>query len=441
MIGFRSTLIRYFSVLAGIALVTVAFLSLPAFESARTSITAPFNLNGTHLALAVLVVVALLFAGIYLRLIRTVVEPVETLVRQAETNRLKETFAKESSVIEFVRLRFVLESQSQNIRDMEASLAEIESKWEWADERLEKAKEHNETKDKEIIQKNVLLDDLRNALKNLEAKNVELADQLEEEGKRNIEVEVDRRSDEIYEQMRKAVQESAFSSLWLPRFIQELTAGTKSIQRIADQLKSTWTDSSLSRMYEDITEISRQSAEQIALLKSYESGEQMLVKQLGSGESMADLLRRVTEEAEAKFPLLSFVSDASESITSVSHSERIQGLLGSLIEKTAQSLREGVVSLTATISDENNISIRVSSKGILQSDQKIDLQEAQGMATSLNGAIYVDTDAEGAESVVITYPAGERPVAANSENEEDDEQDLEELAQQRFSSNPAETEV
>ncbi len=438
MIRFRAILIRYFAASILVALAAVAFLSLPAFEGARASLTVPFNLNDNHLTGFIGAVLVLIYAGIYFRLSQIMVDPLETLVRQAETNRLKETYARESSIIEFVRLRFVLESQSQNIRDMESNLEDMEHKWEWAEDGLEKSKERHEAKDKEVAHLNLLLDDLRSALKKLEAKNAELADQLEEESKRSVEEEVDKRSEEIYDQMRKAVQDSAFKTLWLPRFIQELTAGAKGIQRIADQLKSTWTDASLSRMYEDITEISRQSAEQVALLKRYENGDQSEVKQLESGESMNEMLKRLSESVEGKFPALTFDADASESIPAIAHPERLEKLLEALIEKTALSLREGMVSVKATLSEGGDLSIRVSSKGILESDQKIDLQEAQNMAHSLNGAIYVATDAEGAESVVISYPIGDKPVDSA---EQEEEKDFEELARQRLSSSPSEAEV
>lgn len=266
MTNIRSLITRYSIACASLQIGAIVFMTLPWFEAARASLAASFGIspNGLWAPIALLLVGAMAFAS--WRLGTLIANPLVSLIRQAESNRLGFAFQQKSKIMEDGRLRHFIESQSARLKELEDQMDGFENSATQSKEALDKATLEREEGQKELLETKAALSQARAELEKLEARNAALAEEIASERRSKVGREVQMRTEEIYAQMSKAVEASALKKIWLPSALQELRGPISIIQDIAKRLESKWQETSLGRLQEEIATIRQQSESQLELL-------------------------------------------------------------------------------------------------------------------------------------------------------------------------------
>lgn len=215
----------------------------------------------------------ILFGLVLLRFQNLVSTPLVALIKQAETNRLNSAFGPKSKLMEVDRIRYLLENRLLISQKMEEQIGDLEANIQDLEQRLAAATRERDTGRAELTDKSKQIEELR--LERVELREVKsrLESNLEEARKSKVDVEVEKRSDEIYCQMEKAVEATAYKAIWFPQIFQDLKAPASIIRSTVKNLEENWDSSSFARLKSDLAILSEQSdllREQLGNL-SYES--------------------------------------------------------------------------------------------------------------------------------------------------------------------------
>ena len=132
----------------------------------------------------------------------------------------------------------------------------------------------------------------------LEERVIRLEANLDEERKANVHQEIEKRSDEIYSQMEKAVEASALKSIWLPHIAKDLNGPAAIIHKTIADLQENWDTASFARLKSDLAELQEQ------------------------GEILMNVLNRLTEKEPETSKQAAFSSDLAEFSTPNSEETR-----------------------------------------------------------------------------------------------------------------------
>ena len=191
----------------------MAFLYLPAFESSRAVLIVNWGLTPSTLFVGT----AALTFGIYLLLLlrfqQVATQPLTQLIKQVETNRLANAFSAKAKVMEVDRFRYLLENRSLMIEKLEDRIGELEKDQLSLNEKLATSRKEKESNLISIEERTRRVEELRSEKAVLEERVIRLEANLDEERKANVHQEIEKRSDEIYSQMEKAVEASALKSI------------------------------------------------------------------------------------------------------------------------------------------------------------------------------------------------------------------------------------
>ena len=102
----------------------------------------------------------------------------------------------------------------------------------------------------------------------LRSEKESLAEALTAERRNKVGVEVEKRTEEIYEQVERAMNNAAIRSLWLPRFVNELRTPINIIHGLAHRMVKSWDQTTLEHLRQSAQEIHFQSEVQLERLRA-----------------------------------------------------------------------------------------------------------------------------------------------------------------------------
>ena len=249
---------RYFAIALAASLLGMAFLNLPAFQSSRSMLIDSWGLTPSTLFVAI----GALLIGIYLLLLlrfqQLATNPLSQLIKQVETNRLANAFSTKPKLMEVDRFRYLLEQRSLMVEKLEAQISELEKGQHSLEEKLAASRKEKESNLISIEERTRRVEELRSERAVLEERLVRLEASLEEERKANVHQEIEKRSDEIYNQMEKAVEASALKSIWMPQIVKDLNGPAAIIQKTIADLQENWDTASFARLKSDLGELKEQ---------------------------------------------------------------------------------------------------------------------------------------------------------------------------------------
>ncbi len=238
---------------------SLALLALPALESVRVALSERLNLTPAALFIVALFLQSAVFAFVYLRTQHLVSHPLTALIKQAETNRLNSAFSPKSKIMEVDRLKYLLENRVLVAEKMEEQIKNLEVRAEELEQSLSRATSERESGRLDLREKAKQIEELRLERVELQKVRADLESALEEGRKSQVRVEVEKRSDEIYAQMEKAVEATSYKSIWFPQLQRDLRAPAAIIQNTSRYLSENWDSSSFARLKSDIEILKEQS--------------------------------------------------------------------------------------------------------------------------------------------------------------------------------------
>ena len=258
---------RYFATGLIASLATIVYLCLPRLEENRARLVSSLGITESALVLGVLIVIIAIFAILWLRFQQIASQPLIALIKQAETNRLNSGYSPKSKLMEVNRFRYLLENRSIMIEKMEAELEELEESNADYKTKLDTAEQKGSLAKAEIAEKSKLIKEMRFEQIRLEEAAKRLEANLEQERKAEVGVEIEKRSDEIYHQMERAVEASAYKAIWFPQIFQDLNTPASIISKTLENLDQNWESSSFARLKSDIETLREQSDHLLELLQ------------------------------------------------------------------------------------------------------------------------------------------------------------------------------
>lgn len=272
----QTQLKRAFSICIALQIAAIAFMTIPQFEGIRTTLAGSLNLSSSLLWLPIglLLVIGFIIALKALNLV--VAKPIETLARHArDGDSAGFVFQKKSSLDEEAILKRFFEEQTQKTLDAEGQFDGLKQSLAQANDQIGTLASLSERQARELAQFEQSQRELRVSNQSLSAENEVLSTTLESERKTKVGREVKMRAQEIYAQMERAVAQSSARSIWIPNLIEQLKTPTVLINDLSRRLESSWQQTSLERLGEEIAEIRHQSDLQRTLLGEL-SPEQLL---------------------------------------------------------------------------------------------------------------------------------------------------------------------
>lgn len=249
---------RYFTVALLISLCGMAFLYLPAFESTRALLTGNWGLTPSTLFVGTAALVIGAYLLLLLRFQQLATQPLSTLIKQIETNRPATALTAKPKVMEVDRFRYLLETRSLMIEKLENRISDLEKDRVSVEEKLVSSRKEKEANLISIEERTRRVEELRSERAVLEERVRRLEANLNEERKANVHQEIEKRSDEIYSQMEKAVEASALKSIWLPQIVKDLNGPAAVIQKTIDDLQENWETASFARLKSDLSKLKEQ---------------------------------------------------------------------------------------------------------------------------------------------------------------------------------------
>lgn len=268
-------------------------------------------------------------AFLYFSLTR-ISDPLESLAKKAENDRLGFSFQSKSKLAEEDRLQIALERLSLTIGELEQQSDHLDAKLEAAEQRQEETLSQLKHTEDEREANASIIKELQSDIEDLNTKNDKLERYLDEERKAKVCREVEKRTEEIYEQMERAVEASALKAIWVPHFVHEVKSSARNIHRLSDRLVSKFEELSLARIHTKLEEILEHSENQLKELDRLSEAESP------EAESPKKTISR------KKTPAPSNPQKSEEAETTPAKSPRIslrnsQDSVGSTIEEDAES--------------------------------------------------------------------------------------------------------
>jgi len=258
---------RYFATGLVASLAAIIYLCFPALEANRANLISTLGITESALVLGVLILIVAIFTILFIRFQQIASQPLTALIKQAETNRLNSGYSPKSKLMEVNRFRYLLENRALTIEKMESEIEELEESNHEFKTKLESAEQQGSLDRTEIAEKAKLIKEMRFEQIRLEEAAKRLEANLEQERKADIGAEIEKRTDEIYHQMERAVEASAYKALWFPQIFQDLNTPASIIHKTLSNLEQNWESSSFVRLKSDIDTLRDQSDQLIELLK------------------------------------------------------------------------------------------------------------------------------------------------------------------------------
>ena len=249
---------RYFTVALIISLSGMAFLYLPSFESTRAFFAGNWGLTLSTLFVGTGALVVAAYLLLLLRFQQVATQSLISIIKQVETNRPATAFTAKPKVMEVDRFRYLLENLPLMIEKLEDLIDELEKHRASSEEKLVSFGKEKEANLISIEERTRRVEELRSERAVLEESVRRLEAKLDEERKANVHQEIEKRSDEIYNQMEKAVEASALKSIWLPKIAKDLNGPSAVIQKTIDDLQGNWDTTSFARLKSDVAELKEQ---------------------------------------------------------------------------------------------------------------------------------------------------------------------------------------
>lgn len=258
---------RYFATALVASLAAIIYLCLPGLEANRVNLISTLGITESALVLGVLILIVAIFTTLFIRFQQIASQPLIALIKQAETNRLNSGYSPKSKLMEVNRFRYLLENRALMIERMESEIEELEESNKEFKTKLETAEQEGSLLKIEIAEKSKVIKEMRFEQIRLEEAAKRLEANLEQERKADVGAEIEKRSDEIYNQMERAVEASAYKALWFPQIFQDLNTPASIIHKTLENLDQNWESSSFVRLKSDIDTLRTQSDQLIELLK------------------------------------------------------------------------------------------------------------------------------------------------------------------------------
>lgn len=397
MTSIKSTLARNFAVMILLLLAVFALLYLPALAPFRSDVAVKCNLTELGLSSAVILVLA----GIYLlmgwRLNGILSVPLVDLVKRAESNLLNVSVGPKPKLMEANRLAFVIEAKATRVREIENLLDDSEHGVENAEKKVVELESKIAGLESASQESEKTIEDLRLQSWKLQELNKHLEKSVEEERQRKVGVEVEKRADEIYSQMERAVAASAMKSMWLPKILQEIKSPSSVIHSVVERLRNKWDDLSFSRIREDLLEVHRQSEKQMGAINKALQGQAPLAAPAeDKGFALKSFLEHLIEKSDEKVSVALNYSLENDFIMDRPQNS-FEILCKDLIAKAVGRIAEGEVVLTAGHLD-GKLFISAASNGSRDYDYPLNLGGLESVAELLSAGV----SAEEGDSMSIT---------------------------------------
>ena len=290
---------RYFAIALTASLLGMAFLYLPAFESSRAVLIDNWGLTPSTLFVGT----AALIFGIYLLLLlrfqQVATQPLTQLIKQVETNRLANAFSAKAKVMEVDRFRYLLENRSLMVEKLEDRIGELEKDQLSLNEKLAASSKEKKSNLISIEERTRRVEELRSERAVLEERVIRLEAYLDEERKANVHQEIEKRSDEIYSQMEKAVEASALKSIWLPQVAKDLNGPAAIIHKTIADLQENWDTASFARLKSDLAELKEQGEILMNVLNRLAEKESESSNQASFSSNLAEFPKPESEETRS----------------------------------------------------------------------------------------------------------------------------------------------
>ena len=136
------------------SLTTIVFLGLPRLEENRASLASKFGITESEIVLGALIAI---FAILWGRFQQIAPQPLITLTKQAETNRLYSGYSPKSKLIKVNRFPYLLKSRALMIEKIEAELEELKESNVDNKTKLDTAEQNGSLAKAEIAEKSKLI--------------------------------------------------------------------------------------------------------------------------------------------------------------------------------------------------------------------------------------------------------------------------------------------
>lgn len=261
----RALLVRLFAIAAAPQAASFLLLGLPALASARESLASALGVSPSGLWLPLLLG-SLAAAAVALALaVLALARPLEELKRQIDAGSAAPR-SRRCRIAELSTLERHLDANVVRAQEAQRQLEETEQELASTANSLAEARADNARYAAEIAalqaaRKELLLENER-----LSASGQALREALDAERQSKVGAEVEKRAEEIYAQLERAVSASALRSIWLPALARELESPARIIQRSAASLSQNWRQSSLEQLEREVAAIASQTRIQLELI-------------------------------------------------------------------------------------------------------------------------------------------------------------------------------
>ncbi len=265
----KSTLSIHTAIATAATVSGLVFMALPALASTRESLTASLGLSG-QLSLWVPVgsMIAVVHGLAYFLSVKKIARPFQKLATNATLSEQGFAFKTRSNTSEEDTIKHAVEATNLKAREAQQLAEELEGEVHDLKSQLESAQFKIQTITSENQEAVKAVSELRVECETLKASKTALELTLENERKTKIGAEVEKRTDEIYAQMERAVAAASLKSLWLPTFVQELKEPAALINEISGGLRDNCSNTPISTIAEQIQQIHRQAEKQLTTLQA-----------------------------------------------------------------------------------------------------------------------------------------------------------------------------
>ncbi|MDQ8179203.1 hypothetical protein [Pelagicoccus sp. SDUM812005] len=268
MKNLKSTLTVHTAIASAATVCSIAFMALPSLAAFRESLSAQLGLAGQlGLWLPVAATAAAAHGLAYVLSVRKIAAPFQKLATNASHCEQGFAFKTKSNTKEEDVIKHAIETNNLKTKEAQQVAEELEADLEQLKSKLEAAEAKIESLGSAKASAEKAASELRLRCETLNASKVALELTLENERKSKIGAEVEKRAEEIYSQMQKAVSAASLKSIWLPSFVHQLKGPASVINEISAGLRNNCSETPLTQIAAQIEQIHLQTEKQLATLQ------------------------------------------------------------------------------------------------------------------------------------------------------------------------------
>ncbi|MBK1878923.1 hypothetical protein [Pelagicoccus mobilis] len=258
----KKTFAQNFAVSAVSSAAILAFMNVPFLEGTRNSLGASPALLWV---LAATLIIAIQFFT-FRRSLKLVASPLNRLMKEAEHGEQGFAFKTRAKTKEEDGIKHAIEAANLRARESGDQAEELEAELEKTSQTLADETTKSATLQSRYDEIESSTRDIRVENETLKAAKTALELTLENERKSKVGAEVEKRTEEIYTQMERAVSAAAIKSVWIPSLVHELKTPITLINQLSSKLSTSWQERSLKEVGQEIEAIVAQSETQLSLL-------------------------------------------------------------------------------------------------------------------------------------------------------------------------------